>query len=69
MAYVKSEEIVEKMLQAGAHKANLPIKDLLLRGFLAGAFLGYATTLAILATAQTGLGILWVRSCFRPGLL
>ncbi|HBV21277.1 MAG TPA: formate transporter, partial [Nitrosomonas sp.] len=57
MAYVKPEEIVENMLQAGAHKANLPIKDLLLRGSLAGAFLGYATTLAILATTQTGLGI------------
>jgi len=57
VAYVKPEEIVENMLQAGAHKANLPIKDLLLRGSLAGAFLGYATTLAILATTQTGLGI------------
>ncbi|MCB1985065.1 MAG: formate/nitrite transporter family protein [Burkholderiales bacterium] len=57
MAYVKPEEIVENMLQAGAKKACLSIKDLLLRGFLAGAFLGYATTLAILAATQTGLGI------------
>lgn len=57
MAYVKPEEIVENMLQAGAKKAGLPIKDLLLRGFLAGAFLGYATTLAFLAATQTGLGI------------
>lgn len=57
MAYVKPEEIVENMLQAGAKKADLPVKELLLRGFLAGAFLGYATTLAILAATQTGLGI------------
>ena len=57
MAYVKPEDIVENMLQAGAKKSGLPIKDLLLRGFLAGAFLGYATTLAILAATQTGLGI------------
>jgi formate transporter len=58
VAYVKPEEIVENMLQTGASKANLPIGSLLLRGFLAGAFLGYATTLAITAAAQTGLGII-----------
>ncbi len=57
MAYVKPEEIVESMLQAGAKKADLTVKALLLRGFLAGAFLGYATTLAFLAATQTGLGI------------
>ena len=57
MACVKPEEIVENMLQAGAKKAGLPVKQLLIRGFLAGAFLGYATTLAILAATQTGWGI------------
>ena len=57
MAYVKPEDVVENMLQAGAKKASLPVKQLLIRGFLAGAFLGYATTLAILAAAQTGWGI------------
>ncbi len=57
VAYVKPEEIVENMLQAGVKKASLPIKQLLIRGFLSGAFLGYATTLAILAAAQTGWGI------------
>ena len=44
MAYVKPEEIVENMLQAGAKKAVLPIRHLLIRGFLAGAFLVYATS-------------------------
>jgi formate/nitrite transporter len=57
MAYVKPEEIVENMLQAGAKKAGLPIKQLLIRSFLSGAFLGYATTLAVLAATQTGWGI------------
>lgn len=57
MAYVKPEDIVENMLQAGAKKASLPVKQLLIRGFLSGAFLGYATTLAILAATQTGWGI------------
>lgn len=45
------------MLQAGAQKAGLPVKDMLIRSFISGVFLGYATTLAVLATTQTGLGI------------
>jgi formate/nitrite transporter FocA (FNT family) len=57
VAYVKPEDIVENMLLAGAKKAHLPVKQLLIRGFLSGAFLGYATTLAILAATQTGWGI------------
>lgn len=57
MAYVKPEEVIENMLQAGAKKANLPVPQLLIRGLLSGAFLGYATTLAILAATQTGVGM------------
>ena len=57
MATIKPEDIVESMLQAGTKKAGLPVKDMLVRGFLSGVFLGYATTLAILAMTQTGLGI------------
>ena len=30
MAYVKPEDVVENMLKAGANKANLGIKDLLI---------------------------------------
>ncbi|SFK53117.1 hypothetical protein SAMN05216302_100891 [Nitrosomonas aestuarii] len=44
MTCIKPEEILENMLQAGALKAKLPVKHMLLRGFMAGAFLGYATT-------------------------
>ena len=57
MAYVKPEDVVENMLQAGAKKAGLTIKDMLIRGALSGAFLGYATTLAVAGATQTGLGI------------
>ncbi len=57
MAYVKPETVVENMLAAGASKAGLSVRDLLIRGALSGAFLGYATTLAITAITQTGLGI------------
>lgn len=41
------------MLVAGETKANLSIKDLLIRGFLSGALLGFATSLAITASMQT----------------
>lgn len=57
MAYVKPEMVVENMLNAGAYKASLGVKDMLIRGALSGAFLGYATTLAITAMTQTGIGI------------
>ncbi len=57
MAYVKPDVVVENMLLAGASKASLSVKDMLIRGALSGVFLGYATTLAIAAITQTGLGI------------
>jgi formate/nitrite transporter len=57
MAYVKPDVVVEQMVQAGTAKAHLAIHDLLLRGFLSGALLGFATTLAFTGTIQTGLGI------------
>lgn len=57
MAYVKTDEVVAKMIEVGVAKGQLPIKDLLIRGFLSGALLGFATTLALTATVQTGLGI------------
>jgi formate/nitrite transporter len=56
-AYVKPDVVVENMIQAGAAKGRLSTRDLLIRGLLSGALLGFATTLAFTATAQTGLGI------------
>jgi formate/nitrite transporter len=55
--YVKPDVVVENMIQAGITKAKLGAKQLILRGMLSGAFLGFATTLALTGTAQTGLGI------------
>lgn len=53
MSYVKPEAVVDQMITAGTYKASLGVKDLLIRGSLSGALLGFATTLAITAAAQT----------------
>jgi len=58
MPYVKPDAVVEQMVQVGVQKSQLPIRDLLTRGFLSGAFLGFATTLAFTATLQTKIGFI-----------
>ncbi len=55
MDYVKPIEVVKTMLASGNTKAGLPVKDLLLRGILSGALLGFATSLAFTAAGQTGV--------------
>lgn len=57
MDYVKPEQVLEQMVQSGVNKAQLSVRDLLIRGFLGGAILAFATTLAFTATAQTKLGL------------
>lgn len=57
MSYIKPQEVLEQMLQAGAAKAKLTVPDLLIRGFLGGAILAFATTLAFTAATQTKLGL------------
>lgn len=52
MDYIKPSEVAESFVAAGAAKAQLKIWDLLLRGFLSGALLGFATTVAFSANAQ-----------------
>jgi formate transporter len=54
MDSVKPVDIVSTMVQAGAAKARLSPLDLLVRGCLSGALLGFATSLAVGATVQTG---------------
>jgi formate/nitrite transporter len=54
MDSLKPTEIVGNMVQAGITKAALGPFDLLVRGALSGALLGFATSLAITATTQTG---------------
>jgi len=55
MDYIKPTDAVKAMVTAGQNKVGLPVKDLLIRGFLSGALLGFATSLAITATAQTNV--------------
>jgi formate transporter len=55
--YVKPDSVLDQMVTAGNAKAQLPVKDLLVRGFLAGSLLGFATTLAFTATLQTKVGL------------
>ena len=57
MDSLKPADIVDNMIQAGTAKAGLGAFDLLVRGALSGALLGFATSLAIGATVQTGQAI------------
>jgi formate transporter len=50
--YVSPKEVVHEILAAAKKKADLSIRDMILRGILAGAFLGYATSLAVAVTSQ-----------------
>jgi formate/nitrite transporter len=52
MDYVTPQELMAETLRAARRKANLGIGDMLLRGALAGAFLGFATSLAFAVQAQ-----------------
>lgn len=57
MDYIKPPAVIDNMIEAGFTKAMLPKKDLLIRGFLSGALLGFATSLALTATIQTTMPI------------
>jgi formate/nitrite transporter len=52
MDYVKPSDVAENFVAAGSAKAQLKMGDLLLRGSLSGALLGFATTVAFSANAQ-----------------
>jgi formate/nitrite transporter len=58
MDYKKPADVVDSIIQAGVDKIKLSPLDLLIRGTLSGAILGFGTTLAVTATVQTGLGII-----------
>jgi len=57
MDYVNPPEIIKEAMSLAKRKAALAIPDLLLRGILAGAFLGYATSLALVIVSQGLPGI------------
>jgi formate/nitrite transporter len=58
MDNVKPDKIVAELTQMGAYKSKLTVKNILIRGFLSGAFLGFATVLAFTTASQTGIGVL-----------
>src|SRR5690349_238068 len=50
--YVGRKELVQEAVQLAMKKSELSVADMLIRGALSGAFLGYATSLAFLVTSQ-----------------
>ncbi|WP_263366505.1 formate/nitrite transporter family protein [Edaphobacter bradus] len=52
MDYIKPSEVAETFLIAAVAKSKLPAGQLLLRGFLSGALLGFATAVAFTSTSQ-----------------
>src|SRR6266849_5026028 len=52
MDYVNPSELVAEAVRAAKRKAQLGVRDMLLRGALAGAFLGFATSLAFMVQTQ-----------------
>nr|WP_154959616.1 formate/nitrite transporter family protein [Paenibacillus xylanexedens] len=57
MDFVKPAEVLQAMVDVGEHKAKMNRVQMLIRGFLAGAILAFATTLAYTAVSQTSLGL------------
>jgi formate transporter len=55
MDYIKPADVAKNMIETAAAKAALSAKDLLIRGFLSGALLGFATSLAFVGSKQTGV--------------
>jgi formate/nitrite transporter len=52
MDYIRPSEVEESFLAGGVTKSQLPVRQLLLRGLLSGALLGFATTVAFAANSQ-----------------
>ncbi|WP_174722260.1 MULTISPECIES: formate/nitrite transporter family protein [Cryobacterium] len=57
MSYVKPNQLIDDIIQSGLRKTRLTLGQMAVRGVLAGAILGAATTVALTAAAQTGLPI------------
>lgn len=55
MDFVKPTEMATAMSDSGVVRAQLSVRDMLVRGMMAGALLGIATSLAITGAVQTGV--------------
>ncbi|MCC6691611.1 MAG: formate/nitrite transporter family protein [Bacteroidia bacterium] len=58
MDSIKPTQIVSDLVQMGAYKSALSVKNILIRGFLSGALLGFSTVLAFITANQTGIAML-----------
>jgi formate/nitrite transporter len=52
MDYVSPKELLQEAVQLAKRKSQLTARDMLIRGILAGAFLGYATSLVFIVLSQ-----------------
>ncbi len=52
MDYVNPKELMQEAVIVAGKKAVLSVSDMLIRGALSGVFLGFATSLAVVVTAQ-----------------
>ncbi len=68
MDHVHPKELVAEALEVAKRKARLPIRDMLVRGALAGVFLGYATSLAMVILSQ-GLPPIVAAAFFPAGFV
>jgi formate/nitrite transporter len=68
MDCVSPQDAINEVRQLALRKASLPVGQMLLRGALAGAFLGYATSLALVINAQ-GLPPIVAAICFPAGFV
>ena len=50
--YVRPMDVVQEAVELAKKKSELSIRDMLIRGILAGAFLGYATSLVFVILSQ-----------------
>ncbi|MCO5315671.1 MAG: formate/nitrite transporter family protein [Solirubrobacterales bacterium] len=50
--YVNPDQVTAGMVAKGAAKARLSVKDMLIRGFMSGMLLGFATSVALTAVAD-----------------
>jgi formate/nitrite transporter len=50
--HVAPKELIQEAVQLAKRKSDLPVRDMLIRGILAGAFLGYATSLVFVVLSQ-----------------
>jgi formate transporter len=50
--YVRPADLVQDVVELAKKKSELSIRDMLIRGILAGAFLGYATSLVFVVLSQ-----------------